>query len=104
MTWGNAQDVAELRRNFDKLEADSKANDIPVFVGEFAAADSKDQRSRAKWMAAVAVTALSRDMIPVLWDVGNDMPRKPPYKASPALNFALKQAASFDESATLPVR
>ncbi len=90
-TWGTAEDVAELRRNFDKMEDFAKRKDIPVFVGEFGAANSKDPRSRAKWMASVALTAQSRGMIPVLWDIGQDISRNPPFTVSPELTFALKQ-------------
>ncbi|GAA4740663.1 hypothetical protein GCM10023264_02040 [Sphingomonas daechungensis] len=90
-TWGTAEDVAELRRNFDKMENFAKRKDIPVFVGEFGAANSKDPRSRAKWMASVALTAQSRGMIPVLWDIGQDISRNPPFTVSPELTFVLKQ-------------
>jgi len=96
MTWGTKEDLAELRSNFDKLEAYSKAKDIPVFVGEFGVTSSKDPRSRAKWMLDVALTAESRDMVPVLWDTGGDVPRKPPFTLSPALSFVLQQLQSFN--------
>jgi len=36
-------------------------------------------------MSAVANAALSRRMIPVLWDTGGDISRKPPYAPSAAL-------------------
>ena len=97
MTWGTKADLAELRTNFDKLEAYSKAKDIPVFVGEFGADFSKDQRSRAKWMLDVTLTAHSRDMVPVLWDIGQDVARRPPFALSPALSFVLQQIRSFDQ-------
>jgi endoglucanase len=96
-TWGTKEDLAELRSNFDKIEAYSKAKDIPVFVGEFGADFSKDQRSRAKWMLDVALTAHSRDMVPVLWDIGQDVARRPPFALSPALSFVLQQIRSFDQ-------
>jgi len=96
MTWGTKEDLAELRSNFDKLEAYSKAKDIPVFVGEFGVTNSKDPRSRAKWMLDVALTAESRDMVPVLWDTGGDVSRKPPFALSPPLTFVLQQLQSFN--------
>ena len=97
MTWGTQDDLAELRRNFDKLEAFSKKRDIPVFLGEFGAANSKDPRSRAKWMLSVALTAQSRDMVPVLWDTGQDVSRKPPFAISEELSFVLKEVRKFNE-------
>jgi len=97
MTWGTKADLAELRTNFDNIEAYSKAKDIPVFVGEFGADFSKDQRSRAKWMLDVALTAHSRGMVPVLWDIGQDVARRPPFALSPALSFVLQQIRSFDQ-------
>jgi endoglucanase len=97
MTWGTKDDLAELRLHFDKMEAFSEAKDIPVFVGEFAPAASKDPASRAKWMSAVALTARSRGMVPILWDTGHDVSRSPPYSLSPELSFALKQVQAFDD-------
>lgn len=97
MTWGTQDDLAELRRNFDKLEAFAKKRDIPVFLGEFGAANSKDPRSRAKWMLSVALTAQSRDMVPVLWDTGQDVSRKPPFAISEELSFVLKEVRKFNE-------
>ena len=96
MTWGTAEDVAELRRNFDRMAAYSKDKDIPVFIGEFAATNSKDPRSRAKWMTAVALSAESRDMVPVLWDIGQDVTRNPPFTLSPELSFVLKEVQAID--------
>jgi endoglucanase len=96
MTWGTKADLEELRSNFDKLEAYSKAKDIPVFIGEFGATGSKDPRSRAKWMLDVALTAQSRDMVPVLWDTGGDVSRKPPFALSAPLTFVLQQLQSFN--------
>ncbi len=97
MTWGTQDDLAELRRNFDKLEAFSKKRDIPVFLGEFGADNSKDPRSRAKWLLSVALTAQSRDMVPVLWDTGQDVSRKPPFAISDELSFVLKEVRKFNE-------
>ena len=97
MTWGTDDDVAELRRNLDKMEAYSKQKDIPVFIGEFGAVNSKDPRSRAKWMASVALTAQSRDMVPILWDTGQDISRNPPFTVSPELSFVLKQVQNVND-------
>lgn len=94
-TWGTAGDIAELNENFDKMDAFSKENDIPVFVGEFAPAYQKEPLSRTKWMLGVADAALSRNMVPVLWEIGQDVSRTPPYSLSPALNVVLQKLRSL---------
>ncbi len=38
-----------------------------------------------RWMTAVAQAALTRKMVPVLWDTGGELKRTAPYGASPAL-------------------
>ena len=90
-TWGNAGDVAELDRLFDSLQEFSKRNDIPVFLGEFAPTTKKETASRVRWMTAVAEAALSRNMVPVLWETGGDISRQPPYAPSPALREVLEK-------------
>ena len=99
LAWGDAHDRAELKEQMDKMEAYSKQKDIPVFIGEFGATNKKDPRSRAKWMASVALSAQARDMVPVLWDIGQDVSRTPPYKLSPELTFALQQLQEFNDAA-----
>jgi hypothetical protein len=89
-TWGSASDVAELNRLFDLLQAFTQRNDIPAFVGEFGVTEKKEAASRVRWMTAVAQASLERKMVPVLWDTGGDISRKPPYAASPALQLTLK--------------
>jgi hypothetical protein len=44
-----------------------------------------------RWMKAVVEAALARKMIPVLWDTGGDISRKPPYGVSSALADVLKK-------------
>lgn len=88
-TWGTPDDIAELKRQFDKMEAYSQQNDIPVFVGEFAPAYGKDPASRARWIVGVGAVALGRGMVPVLWEIGQDVSRRPPYALSPELDLAL---------------
>jgi endoglucanase len=96
MTWGDAHDLAELKEQMDKMEAYSKEKDIPVFIGEFGATNKKDSRSRMKWMLAVALSAQARDMVPVLWDIGGDVTRSPPFNLSPELSFVLKEVQKFN--------
>ncbi|HUQ11419.1 MAG TPA: glycoside hydrolase family 5 protein [Steroidobacteraceae bacterium] len=88
-TWGSDADLAELERLFDVMQEFCNRNDIPAFVGEFGVTDAKEKTSRVRWMAAVAKAALSRKMVPVLWDTGGDLKRSAPYGASPALAEAL---------------
>jgi endoglucanase len=84
-TWGSPSDVAELLRLFDALREFCARNDLPAFVGEFGVTEKKETASRARWMSAVAKAALSRKMVPVLWETGGDISRQPPYSPSPAL-------------------
>ena len=90
-TWGSEADVAELNRLFDELQKFCKRNDLPAFIGEFGVTNKKEMPSRVRWMSAVMKAALSRQMVPVLWDTGGDLARKPPYGASPALQEVLRQ-------------
>jgi len=90
-TWGSESDVAELNRLFDRMQDFSRRNDIPVFMGEFAPTFRKEQASRVRWMLAVAQGALSRKMVPVLWETGEDVSRRPPYSLSPALSEVLQR-------------
>jgi len=89
-TWGSKSDVAELTQLFDRMQVFARRNDIPVFMGEFAPNFRKEQASRVRWMLAVAQGALSRKMVPVLWEIGEDISRRPPYSPSPALAEVLQ--------------
>jgi len=84
-SWGSASDIAELNQLFDTLRDYSVGHDIPVFLGEFAPNPRKETASRVRWMVAVARAALTRKMVPVLWEIGQDISRKPPHAPSPAL-------------------
>jgi len=90
-TWGSESDIAELNRLFDRMQDFSQRNDIPVFMGEFAPTFRKEQASRVRWMLSVAQGALSRKMVPVLWETGEDASRRPPYSLSPALSEVLQK-------------
>jgi endoglucanase len=84
-TWGNPSELAELNRRFDNLSEFCVRSDIPAFIGEFGMTDKKETESRVRWMSAVARAARTRKMVPVLWETGTDISRRPPYAASPAL-------------------
>lgn len=90
-TWGSKSDVAELNGLFDRMRDFSRRNDIPVFLGEFAPNPRKESASRVRWMLSVAQGALARQMVPVLWETGADISRRPPYSPSPALAEVLRQ-------------
>jgi endoglucanase len=89
-TWGSAGDLAELNRLFDAMQEFCKRNDLPAFVGEFGITEKRDAPARVRWMRAVAEAALTRDMVPVLWDTGGDISRRPPYAPSAALREVLQ--------------
>ncbi|HEU5133562.1 MAG TPA: glycoside hydrolase family 5 protein [Steroidobacteraceae bacterium] len=90
LTWGSAREVAELNRLFYAMQEFCRRNDLPAFIGEFGVTDRKETPSRVRWMSAVVEAALSRGMIPVLWDTGGDLSRKPPYAPSAALRQVLE--------------
>ena len=90
-TWGSERDYGELNYLFNAMQEFCKRHDIPAFIGEFGVTDKKETPSRVRWMTAVAQAALSRQMVPVLWDTGGDLARKSPYGASPALREVLEK-------------
>ena len=57
---------------------------------------TKATASRVRWMSAVIDAALSRKMVPVLWETGGDISRLPPYSPSPALHQVLQSAVFGD--------
>src|SRR5690349_20143364 len=91
LDWGSNKDVADLNRLFDLMQDFCKRNDIPAFIGEFGVTGKRDTAARERWMSAVIEASLSRKMVPVLWDTGGDLLRRPPYGASAALGAVLKK-------------
>jgi endoglucanase len=77
--WGSGAEKAELENLFGKLGACSDAKEIPVILGEFAVTRGtsyvREPASRILWMKSVAEAALSRGMVPVLWDTGSEIER-----------------------------
>jgi len=90
LTWGSDSDVAELNRLFDAMGGFCSRNDIPAFIGEYGVAAKKEPASRIRWMAAMNQAAISRKMVPVLWETGNDITRGEPYTPTPELLEVLK--------------
>jgi endoglucanase len=89
-TWGTPDDVKQLEGLFDKMKGFCTTNDIPAYIGEYGVSHKKEAASRARWISAVTNATISRKMVPVFWDTGNDISRHPPYAASPELLEALK--------------
>ena len=98
-TWGTASDTQELNRLFDMMAEFCKRNDIPAFIGEFGVTDKKESASRIRWLSAVMGAALSRKMVPVLWDTGHEVSRQPPYAPSPDLSKVLQELPPSPASA-----
>ncbi len=92
-TWGTPDDVSQLNQLFDKMQGFCSKHDIPAFIGEFNVSEKKESASRVRWMSATANAALVRGMVPVLWDTGNDVSRRPPYAASDELLQMLRNLA-----------
>jgi len=69
---GTAEEVAALNRAFDKADAWSKANQRPLFLGEFGAYDRGPMDSRARWTAAVTRAAEARGWSWAYWQFDSD--------------------------------
>jgi endoglucanase len=90
-TWGNPDDLKQLDQLFDLMKEFCVRNDIPAFIGEFGVTNkNKEPAGRVRWMSAVANAALSRRMVPVLWDTGTEVSRREPYAASDELVQTLR--------------
>jgi endoglucanase len=78
-TWGTDADKTTLTNLFTKLGSFSTQRQLPVIIGEFAVTRGqnypRDPASRILWMETVANAALSRGMVPVLWDTGSEISR-----------------------------
>jgi endoglucanase len=78
-TWGTDAEKKALNDLFTTAGNFSTKKKIPVIIGEFAVAIGqkvvRQPASRVSWMASVAKAAMSRGMVPVLWDCGADISR-----------------------------
>jgi endoglucanase len=92
-TWGSSSDVMELDRLFGMMGEFCTRNDLPAFLGEYGVNEKKESASRIRWISAVTKAALSRKMVPVLWDTGHEVSRRPPYAASADLGQVLQHRA-----------
>jgi len=99
-TWGSPEDEKQLDMLFDKMKDFCARNDIPAFIGELGVTEKKEAAARARWLTAVAKAAVSRRMVPVLWDTGHDVARTPPHTPTDELTQML--AAAKTAAAALP--
>lgn len=78
-TWGTDADKTTLLNQFAKLATFSTKKNIPVIVGEFAVTRGtnypRTSASRVLWMESVFKAALTRNMVPLLWDTGSEISR-----------------------------
>lgn len=77
--WGTDSEKSALQSLFSKLATFSTQKHIPVIIGEFGVTRGmtyvREPASRVLWMESVAKAALSRGMVPVLWDTGSEIKR-----------------------------
>ena len=79
-TWGTEADLAELKSLLGVAAAFGTARGLPVVVSEFAVTAGsgsyiRESDSRVLWLKSVMETALSLNMVPLLWDYGTDISR-----------------------------
>jgi endoglucanase len=72
VTWGTPEEYAALDRDFDRVQAWSKANQRPILLGEFGAYDKAPIDSRVKYTAAVARAAEKRGWAWTYWQFDSD--------------------------------
>ena len=70
--WGSPAEVERIGRDFDKVQAWSKAHDRPVLLGEFGAYDKGDMPSRVRYTSAVARAAEARGWAWDYWQFDSD--------------------------------
>jgi endoglucanase len=78
-TWGTEAEKKVVDDLFSRLGNFSTSKLIPVILGEFAVTRGmkvmRQPASRIAWMESVATAAMSRGMVPVLWDTGSEISR-----------------------------
>jgi endoglucanase len=92
-TWGSADDVKQLDQLFDMMKGFATRNDVPVFLGEYGVTNKREPAARGRWLAAVTKAAISRKMVPVLWDTGNEISRHDPYGPTESVTEMLRDLA-----------
>lgn len=97
-TWGTEKDVKQLNDLFDSMKEFSKRTDTPVYVGEFSMCATKDKESSNLWTTSVYEAAVKRNMIPVLWDIGDAVSRKKPFAVSEEAAKMVKRVKDLQKS------
>ena len=70
-TWtGTDEQVAAVRKDFDKAAAWGKEHNRPLYLGEFGAFDAADLESRARWTSAIVREAGERGISTCYWEFG----------------------------------
>ena len=69
---GSAEELEALNKAFDKAAAWAKANQRPLFLGEFGAYDRGPIDARVRWTAAVARAAEARGWSWAYWQFDSD--------------------------------
>jgi endoglucanase len=71
-TWrATADEVAQVRKDFDLVAAWSKKHERPVYLGEFGAYSAADMPSRALWTETVVHEARARGFSFAYWEFGS---------------------------------
>lgn len=70
--WGSAEDLARLQRDFDAIATWAKANDRPIYLGEFGVYDRADPRPRFCFLHLVARAAERRGWSWAYWQLTSD--------------------------------
>lgn len=78
-TWGTENEIKTLKATLKKMKMNFSDKGYPVIIGEYGAADEKDQETgietrkegRALFFREVCEYALNNGMCPVLWDITN---------------------------------
>lgn len=73
-TWGTPEEVAHLNSQMDKLVDRFVNNGVPIIIGEygFASTRDRDQAQIRNYTLAVTEAIFVRNMAPVLWDIQLD--------------------------------
>jgi endoglucanase len=72
VTWGSETDRQTLATNFETVQKWSKANNRPIFLGEFGVYEKADLKSRVAYITAVARAAEARSWSWAYWQFDNN--------------------------------
>ncbi len=65
---GSPREQRIVRQDFDRAERWAKANDVPLYLGEFGSIEKADMRSRVRWTAFVRSEASRRGWPWAYWE------------------------------------